>query len=149
MIQVETILILSDTDVEQHPSHLCRKATSLANTLRRARRHARPPRSRQSVKHRYEIHPPGPPDASPMLRAATLVSAPPAQHGCCGRHDERAAARGNRFPRHHCCRWLFFRCESFVNGCRIGKATQKGEEQRLFAARICNMLPSRRHGCVK
>ena len=31
MIQVETVLILADTDVEQHPSHLCSKATSVAN----------------------------------------------------------------------------------------------------------------------
>ena len=31
MIQVETILIPSDTDVEQHPSHLRSKATSVAN----------------------------------------------------------------------------------------------------------------------
>ena len=31
MIHVETILIPSDTDVEQHPSHLCSKATSAAN----------------------------------------------------------------------------------------------------------------------
>jgi hypothetical protein len=32
MIQVETILIPYDTDVEQHPSHLRSKATSVANT---------------------------------------------------------------------------------------------------------------------
>jgi len=31
MIQVETILIPSDTDVAQHPSHLCSKATLAAN----------------------------------------------------------------------------------------------------------------------
>ena len=32
MIQVETILILADTNIEQHPSHLCSKATSVANS---------------------------------------------------------------------------------------------------------------------
>jgi hypothetical protein len=33
MIQVETILIPYDTDVEQHPSHLRSKATSVANIV--------------------------------------------------------------------------------------------------------------------
>ena len=33
MIQVKTILIPSDTDVEQHPSHLRSKATSVANKV--------------------------------------------------------------------------------------------------------------------
>src|SRR6266700_5898041 len=32
VIQVETILIQPDSVVEQHPSHLCGRATSMANT---------------------------------------------------------------------------------------------------------------------